>query len=348
MTEREYRALKRDSYSSIKDFAKDRKFYYRRHILGEDFTDEEDEDRATMMGSLVDCLLLCPDEFDNKFYISSCTEIPSGMMLKFVEALYRQTLQCINSEGELTVEFATIAQQAYVDVKYDKEGNVVAFKRDKFENVIEKFVGPAKDYYDEIVRVRPNKLMVITMKDLEHANNIIISLKNSAFVSEIINRETNQRYEVRNQVMLQFHFMGMDMKCMIDKVIIDHEEKTVTPYDLKITWNVETFYYTYYLKRFTYIQAIIYQLALQDAYPGYSVKNLSFITADTTNYLHPLIYELNGKDIDNALMGFEENGRYYKGLLTLIEELKWHKETGIWNISKENYERQGVCSLKNP
>ena len=40
-TEQEYRAIKMDSSSSLKEFAKDRKKYYRKYILGEDIEDDE-------------------------------------------------------------------------------------------------------------------------------------------------------------------------------------------------------------------------------------------------------------------------------------------------------------------
>ena len=45
-TEQEYRAIKMDSSSSLKEFAKDRKKYYRKYILGEDIEDDEKIGRA--------------------------------------------------------------------------------------------------------------------------------------------------------------------------------------------------------------------------------------------------------------------------------------------------------------
>jgi hypothetical protein len=346
MTEREYRALPKDSASSIKDFAKDRKYYYRRHILGEDYRDDEDEDRATLMGSLVDAMELAPDEFDNKFHVSSTIDIPTGLMLQFVEALYRRTREFCNAQGELTKVFGEIALMAYNDVRFDKEGNVVAFKRDTFEKVLEKFDGPARQYYDEICKVRPSRLMVITLKDIEIAEAIRNTLRHNQFFKNVMQRKNTTDVRIVDQLMVEFDYHGVELKGMMDRIIIEEKNKTVYLYDLKVTWNVESFYYGFYLKRFAYIQAYLYTYALSVAFPGYDIVPMCFIVSDVNNYLHPLMYQLTPEDLIKARKGWEENGRVYKGVDQLIEELKWHKDAGIWNISKENYEHGAVCSLK--
>jgi hypothetical protein len=84
---------------------------------------------------------------------------------------------------------------------------------------------------------------------------------------------------------------------MFDKVVIDHRNKTVTPYDLKCVWSVEGFYEDYYLYRRAYIQAFLYfhaMLALAQDPNGpcfeYKVNMHVFIICDSINYFNPLIY----------------------------------------------------------
>jgi len=88
--EQKYRAIEVDSSSSLKDFALDRRKYYKKHYLREKV--EEKENPAANMGKLVETLLLEPEEFDNRFYMSSCVAIPTELMLKFVEALHKYTV----------------------------------------------------------------------------------------------------------------------------------------------------------------------------------------------------------------------------------------------------------------
>ena len=139
----------------------------------------------------------------------------------------------------------------------------------------------------------------------------------------------------------------------MDKVIADHQEKTIQPYDLKCTWSVENFYEEYYLYRRAYIQAYLYYYAAKhltldensELY-GYVVKPLQFIVCDSTNYYNPLVYTLSDEDMKDAYEGFVHKGKSYPGVKYLIDELKWAMDMNIWNISKSNYLKKGVVNIK--
>ena len=139
----------------------------------------------------------------------------------------------------------------------------------------------------------------------------------------------------------------------MDKVIADHQEKTIQPYDLKCTWSVENFYEEYYLYRRAYIQAYLYYYATKhltldensELY-GYKVNPLQFIVCDSTNYYNPLVYTLSDEDMKDAYEGFVHKGKSYPGVKYLIDELKWAMDMNIWNISKNNYLKKGVVNIK--
>jgi hypothetical protein len=142
-------------------------------------------------------------------------------------------------------------------------------------------------------------------------------------------------------------------KSMMDKVIADHQEKTIQPYDLKCTWSVENFYEEYYLYRRAYIQAYLYYYATKhltldensELY-GYTVKPIQFIVCDSTNYYNPLVYTLADEDMKDAYEGFVHKGKTYPGVKYLIDELKWAMDMNIWNISKSNYLKKGIVNIK--
>jgi hypothetical protein len=146
---------------------------------------------------------------------------------------------------------------------------------------------------------------------------------------------------------------GHLFKSMLDKVIIDHKEKVVMPYDLKCTWSVENFYEEYYLYRRAYIQAYLYYYAMlhivsdpeSECY-GYRVEYLKFIVCDSTNYYRPLVYTLDMDDMMDAYKGFVHKGRTYPGVGELIAALKWCRETNTWDISHKNYLSNGVVNIK--
>ena len=339
-TQANYRAIFLDSSSSLKDFATNRKKYQKKYILNE--VVEEEETKALVTGSLVDVLLLSPDDFDKHFYMSACASTPSNLMLVFVEALYKHTQNAKNEEGVVMRDFADISQDAYADSGF----------KIKYEAVLQKFAGSdAEIYYNEILKVRTNNLTVVTTQDVTNAEKIVEELKINFVTKDIINLVNSDRWEVHNQLQVEGYKIGnLQFKSMIDKCIIDHQSKIIYIYDLKCTWAVENFYDEYYLFRKGWVQAFVYHCAIQhyrnENLPGYSIEPIKFIVCDSTNYYNPLIYALTFEDLKEAKEGFEYKGRQYIGVTELIANLEWAQTENQWSISRENYESNGIVNLK--
>jgi hypothetical protein len=342
-TEEEYRKVVMDSSSSLKDFSQDRKKYYKKYFLGEKVEDKDSS--AANMGRIVETILMEPHLFDDKFYMSSCVSTPTGLMLDFVEALYRVTRDATDEEGKITRDFADISLEAY---------NLSGFKI-KYEAVIGKFIGSdAEIYYNEIRSVRSKNLTVVNTMEISIAEKIVEKLKTNSTTAPIVNLVNSSRYEVIDQMQVEGYTIdGHKFKSMLDKVVIDHDKKTIQPYDLKCTWNVENFYEEYYLYRRAYIQAFLYYRAMlvlvaDKASPcyGYQVEYLKFIVCDSTNYYQPLIYTLDDNDMANAYNGFVHKGRTYPGVQELIAALTWCVTTNTWDISHKNYLSNGIVNIK--
>jgi hypothetical protein len=342
-TEAQYRAVVMDSSSSLKDFSQDRKKYYKKYYLKEKVEDKDNS--AVNMGRIVETLLMEPHLFDEKFYMSSCASTPTGLMLDFVEALYKCTELATNDEGKVVIDFSELSLEAY---------HISGFKI-KYEAVMNKFVGSeAEIYYNEIRRVRANNLTVVNTTEISVAERIVERLKTNSTTGPIVNLVNSSRYEVIDQMQVEGYTIdGHLFKSMLDKVVIDHDKKTIQPYDLKCTWSVENFYEEYYLYRRAYIQAYLYFKAMlhlskdeDSPYYGYGVEFLKFIVCDSTNYYQPLIYTLDIDDMEDAYKGFVHKGRTYPGVGDLIAALKWCVETDTWDISHKNYLSNGVVNIK--
>jgi hypothetical protein len=342
-TEAQYRAVIMDSSSSLKEFSQDRKKYYKKYYLGEKVEDKDSA--AANMGRIVETLLMEPHLFDEKFYMSSCASTPTGLMLDFVEALYRVTRDATDEFGVVTRDFTDISQEAYT---------LSGFKI-KYEAVIGKFFGSdAEIYYNEIRTVRSKNLTVINTMEVSIAEKIVEQLKTNSTTGPIVNLVNSSRYTIIDQMQIEgYDIDGLPLKSMLDKVIIDHDKKIITPYDLKCTWSVENFYEEYYLYRRAYIQAYLYYHAMlklatdpESDYYGYTVEYLQFIVCDSTNYYQPLIYTIDSEDMQDAHEGFVHKGRTYPGVADIITALKWCKETNTWNISHKNYLSNGIVNIK--
>ena len=341
--EAQYRAIKIDSSSSLKDFSIDRKKYYKKYIKNEQV--EEKENQAANMGRIVETFLLEPEEFDNRFYMSACASTPTGLMLDFVEALYKFTKEATNESGEITRNFSDISQDAYRESGF----------KIKYDAVISKFIGSdAEIYYNEIRTVRSKNLTVVNTQDISIAEKIVEELKTNDVTKDIVNLVSSSRYDILNQLQVEGYIVDdHKFKSMLDKVIVDFDKKQIHIYDLKCTWSVENFYEEYYLYRRAYIQAYLYHKAIlsltrdpEMSTFNFEVLPTKFIVCDSTNYMNPLIYTLSNEDLDDAYLGFEYKGRTYPGVQKLIQDLKWALDNDKWNISRENFLNNGVINIK--
>ena len=333
-----------DSSSSLKDFSQDRKKYYKKYILGEKVEDKDSS--AANMGRIVETLLMEPHLFDDKFYMSSCASTPTGLMLDFVEALYKHTRDATDENGIVKTPMNELLEAAYKDSGF----------KIKYEAVITKFVGSdAEIYYNEIRTVRSKNLTVVNTMEISIAEKIVEQLRINTTTAPIVNLTNSSRYEIIDQMQVEGYTIdGHKFKSMLDKVVIDHDKKTIQPYDLKCTWSVENFYEEYYLYRRAYIQAYLYYKAMTsiannsiiDVYNEYKVEYLKFIVCDSTNYYQPLIYTLDDDDMNDAYKGFVHKGRTYPGVGELIAALSWCVTSGTWNISHKNYLSNGIVNIK--
>ena len=343
-TEATYRALVMDSSSSLKEFSLDRKKYHKRYVLSEKV--EETDNKATTMGRLVETLLMEPEEFDDRFYMSVCMSAPTGLMLDFVNALYKHTAQATDEMGNVTRSFEDISKDAYADSGF----------KIKYEAVLNKFVGSdAEVYYNEIRKVKSKGLTVVGSDDINNAERIVDELRTNPITAEIVNMVNSARWTVHNQFQIEGYSVDSHLfKSMLDKMVIDHQEKAIWIYDLKCVWSVESFYEEYYLYRRAYIQAYLYYHAVksltidsQSELSGYEVMLPRFIVCDSANYYSPLIYTLSKMDILDAYEGFEHKGRKYPGVKQIIQDLKWAIANDTWNISRTNFINNGILNLKD-
>ena len=337
-TEAQYRAVYLDSSSSLKDFSMDRKKYHKKYILNEVIEDEDS--KAATMGRMVETLLMEPHLFDERFHLSTCMSTPTGLMLEFVEALYKHTTEATAEDGTVTRSFEDLCKDAYTDSGF----------KIKLDVVLGKFIGSdAEVYYKEIREVRTKGLTVVTTQDVTNAEKIVTELKTNPVTADIVNLESDMRYSVYNQLQIEgYEVFGHQFKSMLDKVIVDHDKKLITVYDLKCTWSVENLYDEYYIYIRAYIQGYLYYYADKHYFAdldGYNVLYPKFIVCDSTNYMNPLVYAMTMDSLDNAEKGFTYKGRQYPGVKTLVEDLQWALDNDKWNISRENYINNGVVKL---
>lgn len=354
MTEAEYRALTIDSYSTLKEFVEDRKYYYKKYVLREPVEDKSTP--FTIFGSLVDCLLFSKDEYDSR-YCLAVTQVPTGQYAKLVDKLMEVTLRAVNDIGEVTKDVEILLEEAYNEVKFDRNGNIVDFKRDSLDVVKKKFVGTELEIYYKQLRETYGKT-VIEQSTLDNAHKVVNDLRTCHFTEEIINAENTKDITVYNQFPIIGEMngaltksAGLPLKCLVDKLIIKHAAKEIHIYDLKTTYDNEQEFMANYLKYKYYIQNGVYYYLVTEwkkkikAIEDYQVFYPVFIVAESSAYKWPLLYQADTENFQQSMRGFTRNGREYAGVLKIIKDLIWHKETGIWNTSRDAYDNKGIIQV---
>ncbi len=330
-SEKEYRKLETLSASDLKKFAtEDRRKFFRECVLRQKDEDEE-ESRASKIGSLVHCLVLEPQEFDVRYCMSICTDPPTGNMKKFVDALFKRTMENVDEFGEVQLDFGDLAKLAYKDS---------GIKRDKLATVLLNFKDKEPElYYREKRTCGSGGKELVCTEDRNIAERIVETLRYHEHTRDIFREHTLKEQQIEN-----FSIDGLELKAMVDDIEIIGD--TVTATDLKVTWTNDDFYREYFLKRRADIQAYVYKVAVASLYPDHTLNPFRFVVADSTNFNAPLIYEIDDSWDKKTYEGFWDNGRYYKGLKEVISEIKWHNQTGNWSISKTNFDNLGLIKLE--
>ncbi len=349
MTEQEYRKIDRLSYSAIKDFDSDRIKFYKKYVLKEQVV--ETPSTAVLLGSLVDCELFSKEDFDNRFHIANCIH-PTGQMGEFVDELCDLTAQSLDKDLKLTRELTDIMKDAFENVKYDRKRQEVKFKGKDFAWLLKEFNGSSAEAYYKECRSQYGK-MVVDLNLITARDKVIEELRTCEWTKGIINAVSSKDVEVIDQLSILFHVSGEYFKAMPDRVIVNHIDRTITPYDLKISYSGEDFQYNYWKMKY-YLQVASYWLALKSwqnkdrpELEDYTIPGIEFIVGSSTLNSNPLLYSTNEQNIQEGLGGFTtKGGRRYKGLHELIKEINWHKENQLWRNSKEVYDNKGKMVIK--
>jgi len=350
ITEKEYRGLAdRISSSDIRTFIKSRKAFYKTCILKERLPN--DDTVSTTLGNIADCILTCPEEIDNRFVIS-VYGVPAGQLGELCEQLYKRSLKGINPEGVQTEEFSVIFTETVQAMQSLKDPK---FKGKTVDKVLELFTSPDKDgitpehYYRE--KLDSIGKQVVSVDMMTSGEKLARELQESPYTATIVNAVSGSGIDVYKQMIVLFTYKDIQMRSMMDMVIVDHNKKTVQPCDIKTTYDNEGFD-RMYLKGL-YIQAAVYDASLQKwckehELTGYEVLPMKYPVADTANENMPLLYQLTTEDIKKAYSGFSLKGsnKWFPGFDECIQDISWAVETGNWKISRHAHQKGGKLFLE--
>lgn len=342
--EKLYRKDESLNFSALKDFDEQGAFeFYKRYVAKERLPFKESD--AMDLGSLVDCLLTVPDTFDDKFFVISSDNSITGQSKELVDEMFRIAKRYYNYEtDEVQLQFKELFITAFENVQINKStGEQVKFKGKNWEQVMSIFTeGPMSNYYDSLLENINRR--GVTMSNVDMARAIITNLLSVPKINEIFN-PINSDIEVFPQYPLYFEYKSFKMKGLLDVLHVNHVDKVVQEFDLKTSWTVLDFTYNRFKNRY-YLQEAVYNKGLELTFPGYKVLPRKYIIADSRNHIRPFIASTTTEHLEQGYKGFVTPSQVRrKGIDELIDDLRWHFDTSVWNTVREIYENNDEITL---
>lgn len=189
---------------------------------------------------------------------------------------------------------------------------------------------------------------LVTTSELDLGKDLASILETHSFSKHIFT--INDNIERINQYKFEYFYNNIKLRGIIDIVVIDHTNRTVQLIDLKTGQdNAENFMGSFIKYRY-YFQALIYQnsfdiicknLNLVD----YKLLPFQFLYIGRKQKM-PLVYTVTDKWFKGAQHGFKTSGGYYyRGLDVLLEEIKWHWDNKVFEMTKDIFINNGRIYL---
>lgn len=336
-SEKEYRKYPAISQSSLGYLDQHPKYYY--YKVYSKHKEEEDKSHFRL-GSAIDTYLTDPSEF-HKLFVKAAGYCPTEKMNVLCKSFFKHF-----HINKLSYEDAFL--MAYQESGYKTSSKAI---REKFESKAN------QAYVKELLRTKDKTLL--TDEEYQMVRSVGDQLRTCKHTREYFNPDYQEEHkEYLYQFPLLFRCQGKECKGLLDLLIIDHKNKTMQIVDLKHTGKSNLFFKKSFLQFRYYLQAAFYTYGLQyfkkrskmtvnRDLSGYAIENFMFVVAESKTYNLPLIFTCTDNDLKVGREGGYDAsyGRYYKGYLQLLDELKWHENTGNWDMPKEAYDESLCLSL---
>ena len=287
-------------------------------------SNEKIDTPSLRMGSLVDCILTAPEEFDDRFYVADID--------RFSDSIRKMTEDLFNPEVE---ELALIDDATILMIldTYQYQTNW------KSQTRIDKIIDLGSDYYT-VLKYSTGKV-VISPQEFSDAQQAVQTLKTHLFTYQIF--ECNEDEEIFYQLKFKENIstVNVKMKCMFDILKVNYKEKTIRPIDLKTSGKTEEQFEKSFLEWNYWIQGSSYPTILSEAllkddyFKDFYLLPFQFVVINKNN-LTPLIWEMDLQDTYDYIAD-----KYDTSWLILLRDANWHLQNGKFDYSRKSYENNG-------
>jgi len=207
----------------------------------------------------------------------------------------------------------------------------------------------AEDFFGTNGNLDPAKHVVVSEDIMGKATNMVDKLMFDYYVKELLS--ANSEKTIHTSVVLKSNYEGR-IKCKgeLDKLIVDHANKTVQIADLKTMGNYNySFNSSFWSFRYDIQGAFYYflvesMIANNPLYEGYTQLNPVFIAVDPWTP-HPLIFKMSDETLSKGKDGYKDHyDNYQPGWVKLMELYEFY-ESNTYEYPRETIESSGTIMI---
>lgn len=303
-----------------------------------------EEKEHFIIGSAVDFLFTFNgdmDFFNEYYYVSQIENKPTDVVKSIIHSVFDKAVEIANKTNELHND---INEYRELILEVCKEHGY--YNNLKDDTRIDKICTDVNSEYFWDLATSVGRT-VLSKEDMKTIIGVYKSITENEYTKKYFDAE---KYEILNQVPIYFDIDGTKCKALLDRVCINHTDKTIQIIDFKTIGDYTTNFHRQF-KKFRYdCQAAWYSTAIENYISDYTILPFIFIVESTLQQGVPLIYTLDKSLLDIGKYGKigtslldGNNDVIYKtqpilGYIQLLERYYYYLENGFETdiIIKEN------------
>lgn len=264
-------------------------------------------------GSLFDCIITDGENLNNRYVVSDTTPPPAEKLV------YDNLLKKTNEP------FAEIPQEMLITAIEDTGYSSKYKKLDTQLSHLNEF----SEYYD----VRRTGRKAVSREDMDDALQMASNFKSNPFIKKLFGDPYNTEYIFQLQLVANMNVKGKKakVKCMLDAVTINHEDKTIQPIDFKTSampaydWPENFIKFRYDIQASLYTSVLRTVINAHDEYKDYTILPFVFCDISRTDK-QPVSYVYDPCSEDQA-DGLSFKEYRYKNWRELLAEIIDYEES---------------------
>ena len=314
-----YEDLTRISNSNIGWFIKYGPAYLHKMLTN---PPEEESTAAMKKGTMIHMYLLQPEEFFDNYEVKTITKPKSENQKKFCELL-------VNSV-ELEPDLALLSAYKSAYSTTNQTDDLVLSKAKEMVSTFKSYITHLKEQDSKIA---------ISKYDMAMLENIRDNIENHKLAKELLNPSKG---ETHHEFHINWDFLLVPCKSLLDSINFDFENKICTIVDLKTTVHIGCFEesmkeYDYSRQLCFYYEAAVWYLNNEKNLDSTEwIFKFYIIAIDTINNNETRVFNITMDQIMEKL----------PIIVDVITQIRWHQITGNWEHHKEYYDGDGSETLE--